>query len=291
METTNEPQKINIAKSAVFASAGALCLSFMAVSAKLATEHTSEAIIVFFRFAITALYVFVVLAIKHWTGHHIPLKSKHLGMHALRATTSTISMYSLYYALRYISLVDAQLLSLTYPLFALIFAALFFKEKVRFFSYVAMAIGFIGITLVLKPGYSLFQPAALVGLFSGICVAVSILGIRELSKSEHTYTIMFYYTMVAFVISTILILFEWHTPDIYTLVLLTSSGIFGMLYQEFNIRALSYAPARIPSSLMYLSIIFSSVFSILIWHHIPDYLSWIGIALVCAGNILIIVLI
>jgi drug/metabolite transporter (DMT)-like permease len=262
----------------------------MALCANLATEHSTDAIIVFFRFAVTGFYILVMLGIKHWSGKHISLKTKHLGMHLLRAVSSMGAMYSLYYALRYIPLVDANLLSLTYPLFALVLTAIFFKDKVRFSIWIAMLIGFLGIMLVLKPSHALFHPAALVGLFSGVCAAVGILGIRELSKHEHTYTIMFYYTSAALIISTILVVFDWHTPDWHTLLLLIGVGVFGMLYQELLTRSLAYAPPRIPSSLMYLSIVFSSVFGLLIWNHIPDYWSWLGIVLVCLGNIFVVVL-
>lgn len=64
----------------------------------------------------------------------------------------------------------------------------------------------------------------------------------------------------------------------------------GMLYQELLIRSLAHAPARIPTSLMYLSVVFISIFGLLIWNHIPDYLSWLGIILVSLSNILIITL-
>jgi drug/metabolite transporter (DMT)-like permease len=153
-----------------------------------------------------------------------------------------------------------------------------------------MALGFIGIIFVLKPTSALFTPASAIGLFSGLCAAAGILGIRELSKSEHTYTIMFYYTSVALIISSVLVIFYWQKPDCYTLLLLLGVGVFGMLYQELLTRALAYAPAYIPSSLMYLSVVFSGIFGMLIWGHIPDAWSWLGIVLVCLGNIFVIVL-
>jgi drug/metabolite transporter (DMT)-like permease len=289
MGSNTAAKKNNILKSVILATFGALFLALMSAFAKLATTHSSEAVIVFFRFAITGLYIFIMIGILRWKGVHISLKTKHIGMHMLRATTSTIAMYSLYYALRYIPLVDANVLMLTYPLFALILTRIFFKDQVSFFCWIAMVIGFAGIIFIVKPSYALFlHPAMLIGLFSGICLAISILGIRELSKSEHTYTIMFYYTSVALITSAILVFFDWHTPDWRTLLLLLGVGVCGMLYQEFLTRALTYAPPRIPSSLMYLSVVFSSIFGLLVWNHMPDYLSWLGIILVCLGNILVV---
>jgi drug/metabolite transporter (DMT)-like permease len=285
----NNFARVNIPKSVFFATLGAFFLALMAFFAKLASESISEPIIVFARFAVTGFYILLMLQLKHWHGQHVSLKTKHFGMHMLRATTSTASMYSLYYALRYIPLVDANLLFLTYPLFALLLTAFFFKEKTRMLSWTAMMIGFVGIILVLKPGCGVFHPAALIALLSGIFAAASILGIHKLSQFEHPYTIMFYYTTMALIVSASLMFFGWHTPTGKVWWWLLGVGVAGALYQEFLTRALSWAPARIPSSLMYLSVIFSSIFGLLIWNQMPNYLSWVGIALVCLGNVLVIV--
>lgn len=287
---SNKPHQplSDLSKSIVFAIIGSLCLSLMALCAKLASPHTTDPVITFFRFGITGIYVGIILIIRHYSGRHITLKTNQLGMHLLRAIASSAAMYSLYFSLHYIPLVNANLLTLTYPLFALILTTIFYKEKTRKSSWIAMIIGFIGISFILKPTSSLFQIASGIGLFSGLAAALGILGIRELSKHEHTYTIMFYYTIISLILSGILIIFFWKTPDSKTVLELFGVGIFGMFYQEFLTRALSYAPPYIPTSLMYLSVVFSSIFGVLIWGYIPDYLSWIGILLVCVGNIAVI---
>jgi drug/metabolite transporter (DMT)-like permease len=290
MEFIEQKEKTHITKAVILAIFGSLCLSLMALSAKLAAPHSTEPVITFFRFTITTLYIFAMLFIKELQGNHITLKTRHLGMHVVRAVASTGSMYSLYYALNHIPLVDANLLSLTYPLFILILMAIFFRKRLSVLSLLAVAIGFIGIVFVLKPTPALFNSASAIGLFSGFCAAISILGIRELSAYEHPYTIMFYYSLFALVISCILVVFYWQTPDCKTLLELIGVGVFGMLYQEFLTRSLVYAPAHIPTSLMYLSVIYSSIFGMWIWGYVPDLFSWLGIVLICLGNVMVIVL-
>lgn len=290
MGTIRGGEHTNLRKAVLLSTAGALFLSLMALCSKLALPHSTEPVLTFFRFSIAALYIFAMLLMRHLRGCHISLKTQHLGMHIMRAIASTGAMYSLYYALRYIPLVNANLLSLTYPLFALVLIAIFFKEKPRLFSWLAMMVGFMGIIFVLKPTLTLFNLASGVGLFSGLCAAVSILGIRELSQHEHPYTILFYYTSIALLISSALVVFYWQTPDNLTLLALLGVGVFGVLYQELLTRALIYAPAYIPSSFMYLSVVFSGIFGMLIWRYIPDGWSWFGIGLVCLSNIIIIIL-
>ena len=64
MATATELKETNILKSVILATVGALFLSLMALSAKLATEHSTLAIIVFFRFAVTGFYILAMLGIK-----------------------------------------------------------------------------------------------------------------------------------------------------------------------------------------------------------------------------------
>lgn len=286
---TVSTQKPNVFKYIALASGSALSLSLMALFAKLALPHSNASMLLFFRGLFACVYILLMIKIIKWRGHEISLKTKHLGIHILRSITAACALYSLYYSLHYIPLVDANLLAMTYPLFAVLFAAIFFKEKINLITWIAIITAFVGIVLILKPGHALFEPAALIALFSGICAAISILGIHKIGKEEHTYTIMLYYIAATIVISTVMIIFTWQLPDLKTLLLLIGVGTAGILYQELLTRALIYSPTFIPSAFMYLSVVFSLIFGFIIWYHIPDYLSWFGIILVCLGDIALVI--
>ena len=278
---------INLKKATLFSICAALSFSVMALFVKFAAPHTNNNMTIFFRFGVSFLYIAIILIFKTLLRNtKFPIKTKHFKLHLLRALVSMAAMLLFYYSIAYINLIDANLLVMTCPLFVPIFAVLFFHEKTNWKSILAIIIAFIGIAFVIKPGHELFDPASLIALSAGIAVAIVILIMRVLSIYDHPHTCMFYYFSLAFLISGIISIFHWVTPDLHTMILLLLVGVFGTSYQEFLIRASQHAQARIVSTLMYTSVIFSGFLGWQIWGEIPDILSWIGIILVCCGSIL-----
>ncbi|MGD9107927.1 MAG: DMT family transporter [Gammaproteobacteria bacterium] len=277
---------INLKKATIFSLCAALSLSIMASFVKLAAPHIHNNMIIFFRFMISFIYIFSIFLIKKMKKMYFPIKTQHFKLHVLRAIASMMIMLLLYYSLAYIHLVDANLLFMTNPLFVPIFTLLLFHIKTSKKNWLFIISAFIGITLIIKPGHELFNPVSLIALSSGIIAGLTILIIRILSIYDHPHTCMFYYFSLAFLFSGIISIFYWETPNLHTLILLLPIGIFGTCYQEFLIRASQFAQARIVSTLMYTSIIFSGLIGWQVWGEIPDLLSWIGIILVCTGSIL-----
>jgi drug/metabolite transporter (DMT)-like permease len=277
---------INLKKATIFGLGAALSFSIMALFVKFAAPHTNNNVIIFFRFGISFLYIAIILICKTLMRNtKFPIKTKHFKMHLVRALVSMAAMLLFYYSIAYINLIDANLLVMTSPLFVPIFALFFFHEKTNWKSILAIIVAFIGIACVIKPGHELFNPASLIALASGIAVAITILTVRILSIHDHPHTCMFYYFSLAFLMGGIISIFHWETPDLHTVMLLLLVGVFGTSYQEFLIRASQHAQARIVSTLMYTSVIFSGLLGWQIWGEIPDLLSWIGIILVCTGSI------
>jgi len=277
---------VNLKKATIFGLGAALSFSVMAFFVKLAAPHTNNNMIIFFRFSVSFFYIAIILIFKTlMRDTKFPIKTKHFKLHLVRALTSMAAMLLFYYSLMHINLIDANLLVMTSPLFVPIFAVLLFHEKTNWKSILAIIIAFVGIACVIKPGHELFNPVSLIALSAGIIVAIVILIMRVLSVYDHPHTCMFYYFPLAFLISGIISIFHWQTPDLHTVMLLLLAGVCGTSYQEFLIRASQHAQARVVSTLMYTSVIFSGLLGWQIWGEIPDLLSWAGIALVCCGSI------
>lgn len=276
----------NSKKAVVFTLLSAASMSIMALFVKLATPHTNNNMTVFFRFIISFLYIVIIMLVKKTQGQSLPYKTNHVCLHLLRAFFSVTAMMMFYYSLRYISLVDGSLLLMTNALFIPILAFLIFHSKTNWAHWLAVIIGFIGVILVLKPNASIFNPASLIALGAGLTSSFAIITIRILSKYDPPYTSMLYYFPLAFIISGIISIFHWQTPNLHTLILLLCVGVFGTVYQEFLIRALQYASSKIISSLLYISIVFSGFFGLVVWNEMPGLLSTIGIILVCLSGFL-----
>lgn len=286
MEYLHMGQIRDINKAVLFSLLAAASMSIMALFVKLAAPHTNNNMTVFFRFTISFIYIAAIIVIKIARGQSFPYKTQHLPLHLFRASVSVATMMLFYYSLRYIPLIDGNLLIMTNALFIPILGIFILKKITGGKHWLAVLLGFIGIALLLKPGHDLFNPLSLIALSAGLASAMAYIAIRAISRYDHPYTSMLYYFPLAFIVSGIISIFHWQTPDLHTSLLLLCVGIFGTFYQEFLIRASRYASSKIISSLMYTSVVFSGLFGFTIFGEIPDILSAIGIVLVFAGCLL-----
>jgi drug/metabolite transporter (DMT)-like permease len=283
---TKKEQYLDIKKSVIFILISSVSFSMMTLFVKLASTRTTIDIIILFRFTISFLYALLFLLVRKILKQTISLKTNHIFIHIARAISSMLSMVLLYTALRYIPLVDGNLLLMTNALFVPILGTLFLKYRVHYKHWLAITIGFIGIAFILRPGHELFYPPSLLAFLSGILSAITLLLLRKQSKFDEHYVCMFYYFFIAFLASSVYALFTWITPDFYTFLLLIGVGVFGSFYQDFLIRASAYASPKITSSLLYSTLIFSIVFDWLFFQSIPRFYTWIGIVLVIFSSIM-----
>ncbi len=284
----NRPEKTNsnrIIRTIIFTIIAAICYSIMTLLVKLIAKNTTESMTVFFRTTVSLFWIILVLNYKKLCGKEFSLKTKHFGLHLIRATSSFISMFSLYYALRYVPLADATSLAMTYTLFIPILSLIVFGTKTNIKTWLALIAGFVGITFILKPYSHNFNPITLIALISGITTAISLIGVYELAKDETPYTIMVYFFSLTFVLSGICTIFSWKTPDSGTLTTLLLIGITGTAYQELITRAMSYTPPKIVAPLLYFNIVFGGLFDWIFWRHAPSMYFWFGTLLIALGCI------
>jgi drug/metabolite transporter (DMT)-like permease len=281
-----KPKSINLKKATIYILLASFCLSLMALFVKLASKKTNNSIIIFFRFSISFLYILLIIFFKKLKNKNLHLKTKNIKLHIIRAVFSMLAMYLLYYSLRFIPILEANLLIMTNALFIPIIGFLFFQYKLSKKHLLAVIIGFTGVFFILRPSNMIFQFKALYALLSGFTASISFIYIRKISKVDHHHTSMFYYFLFAFVASLVLVLFNFEVLDFKTVMLLIAASIFGTLYQEFLIRASVYATAKFNSSMLYSSLIFSTIFGILFFKNIPTLITILGIILVVVGSIL-----
>jgi len=276
--------QVNNIKAVLLTIFAAFSISLMSLCVKLASPYTSTDFIVFARFGISLIYIWVVLALKGKKKLVFFPKTKHLHIHLIRSFAAVFAMLMLFASLKYIPLVNANLLFMTNALFTPIFAWFAFKTKTSKKAWLSIAIAFIGVALVLKPHADLFHSGSILALFAGILAAVSLLAIRRGVQYDPPHTVMAYYFFIAFLISGCLLILNWKTPNLYAVLLILGVSITGIFYQECLVRAAQYAPAKTISTLMYSSIVFSGLFDWFFWKHALDLWSWLGIGLVVLGS-------
>lgn len=274
----------NIRLASLFCIMGAFSASIMVLFVKLAAPSTNNSMTIFFRFLVSFAYVLIIVGYKAIRGNPLSLKVHRFWLHVLRSLFGVGSMLFLYYALRFIPLMDGTLLSMTNPLFIPLIALLLFGIKTKLKVIISIIAGFLGVLLVIRPGYGMVNPHAIYALGSGVSAAFAIVLLRELAKHDKPQVIMFYYFLIAAVLGGIIALGNWHTPNSHTLLLLLGVGIFGTLYQDCLIRASALAPAPIISVCLYTFVVFSGILDYLVWGIRPDMCTCIGLLIICASS-------
>ncbi|MBL9010488.1 MAG: DMT family transporter [Alphaproteobacteria bacterium] len=212
------------------------------------------------------------------------LKTGQLSLHGLRGVIQAASMICFFYGIVEISLVEANALEFTSPIFATIFAMMFFGEPVRSRRLVAMGIGFAGALIALRPGFQeLNQGHGLIGLASVLWAAV-LLMIRRLSVTESALTQSVYIGLILTPISALLAAFVWVTPDWVQLGFLCMVGVTATLGQYLFAQSFRYAEMSAVLPLDFSKLIWSSLIGYFVFASTPDALTLLGAAIIFAAG-------
>lgn len=273
----------------------ALSNAIMILFVKLAENGAMPtSIVIFSRFFVNLLIVLPFLCL-HPHGFFERIKTKRLPFHLFRDVLGFISLYSYFFATKYISLAGASTLFNTAPLFIPLIVFFWLRIKIYHQLWWGLAIGFIGILLMLQPSHEIVQTASFIGLFSGLTVGITMIAGRLLSSTEPATRTLFYYFLVGTILAFIVMVLQYphfwqHINNWKTLLLLIGVGVFGYFYQIFLTSSSKYAPVRLTSSFLYTSVIFSLFFDFRIFHHTPNLVRAMGIILIIAGAVLLVYL-
>lgn len=274
----------DIVRGARYAIAAAAALASAGAMIKLASADTSNIMVVWLR------NVFGLLTLAPWLlrGGVAGLKTAHLAPHLLRAGLGLTAMYCFFFAISELHLADAVLLNYSQPLFIPFIAWLWLAERPAARIYPAIIIGFIGVGFILKPGLGLVSLAGLLGLASGLCAAAAMVCIRRMSATEPALRIVFYFTVLATLISTLPAAIWWEMPSTGSLLAMAAAGGFATLGQILITRAYSLAPAAHVGSLVYTAVIFATLWGWLVWAEVPDLASALGALLIIAAGMIVV---
>lgn len=209
-----------------------------------------------------------------------PLKTTKLHLHALRGITNSASMLMFFSALAFTPLAQATALAYTSPLFVTMAAALVLGETLRIRRITALAFGFAGMLIVLRPGLIEIGTGPLLVVGSAVLWAVAMLDIKILSRTDSSLTIAAYMVLFLTPITFIAALFVWQWPSpaqLGWLLLIAAFGTVGHLL--FN-EAFRHADATALMPLDFTKLIWASLIGFLAFGQVPDLWTWIGGALI-----------
>jgi drug/metabolite transporter (DMT)-like permease len=212
-------------RAALLMLASTLCFALMAIAIRLASSDVHAFEIAFFRNLFGLLFALPLLL---HTGTHI-LKTQRLGLYFFRCAIGLCAMLTGFWSLVHMPLADAIALSYTTPLFVTIGAVLVLGEVVRARRWTAVAIGFLGALIILRPGVEALSLVALVALASAALSASAAISIKFLSRTEAPDAIVIYMVLIMTPLSLLPALPFWTWPSGMTWLWLIATGLLGTL--------------------------------------------------------------
>ncbi len=272
----------NLKLGASYMIGAGLLFAGVGVCVRTLSQTLPNEMVVFFRsfFGLVALLPLV------WHRGFTNLKTRNFRGHLVRAVAGVVSMYCYFYAVAHLPLAEAVLLNYTTPLFVPFIAALWLQERIPPRLWIGIGIGFFGVLFILKPGQALFTSVALIGLASGLIAALAVTGVRNLTRTEPAWRIVFYFSLVSTLVAAVPLPFRWQTPDASLWPLLIVMGAVASFGQLLLTRAYSHAPAAQVGPFSYSTVVFAAAAGWLLWGEVLDLYSLSGALLVCLGGIL-----
>lgn len=275
----------NILKGSLYALVAFFCMAVFGILTKTALQHSSVIWVSLIAYAAGTVVLFPFIAHRGLTF----LKSEHYAYLLGRAIFGAAASFLYTIAIHYIPIVNGTLLFNTAPLFIPILTVLFLKNRLGKGIWLAVVVGFVGVIVIIKPTLAIFtQTGNLIGLFSGISLAIAYLLMKLLTATDPGIRIIFYYLGIGMLIQIPLLLFVHTLPSQETCIYALLSGVMLVLAQLALVKAYQYAEASQIGIYQYTSVAFVGLLDWLLWNAVPTGRDLIGVVLVTLAGVIII---
>ncbi|RMD65297.1 MAG: DMT family transporter, partial [Alphaproteobacteria bacterium] len=261
----------------------AACFAVMNVLIRLAAAELHPFEIAFLRnvFALSAMLPWLMRA--GWGG----LRTQRLKFHLWRGLSGVIAMLCWFTSVASLPLSEAVALNFTVPLFATAAAAIFLGEVVRARRWAATMIGFLGVLIILRPGFAEFTPLMALPIIAALFMAVSVTIVKALSRTEDPSAIVLYQNLVLTPLSLVPALLVWRWPSALTLLITAGIGLVAAMAHILLTRAYTKADASAIIPFDYARLPFIAALAYVLFGEIADMWTWIGAAVIAGSSVYI----
>ena len=240
--------------------------------------------VLFFRGFFGILFYFFIIPKQRVKNFYY---TKRAGLHFLRCVFGLIALIAIFIALRNLPLATVVSISFAAPIFTTIFSIFFLSEKVGFYRWLAVFVGFFGIIIITEPGFSSLNIYYIYPIIFCLGLSYVAIAIRQLSTTEPVWLISLNFSAAITIVSLFTIPFGWIMPSVQDLFLLSLIGFFGGVANLWLSQSYKFSEVSLVTPLKYLALVFAIIFGYFIWDEVPTIKTLSGALLVIISSIII----
>lgn len=253
---------------------------------KYLSQHYPVPAVVWVRYLVHVLLMAALLGPRMGLGL---VRTANPRLQVVRGTLLAAASLVFVTGLSLLPLAEAASIAFTAPLFVAVLAGPLLKEEVGVRTWAALAGGFVGVLLIVRPGSGLFSWAALLPLASAAMMALYQMMTRRLAGRDSTLTLLFIPALVGSVLVPLVFPHQlalpqgWGHAGLFLLI-----GILGALGHYLLILAHHHAPASVLSPFMYAQLFTALALGWLVFGQLPDAVALAGMAAICASGLVLV---
>ena len=240
--------------------------------------------VLFFRGFFGVLFYFFIIPKQRVKNFYY---TKRAGLHFLRCLFGLIALIAIFIALRNLPLATVVSISFAAPIFTTIFSIFFLSEKVGFYRWLAVFVGFFGIIIITEPGFSSLNIYYIYPIIFCLGLSYVAIAIRQLSTTEPVWLISLNFSAAITIVSLFTIPFGWIMPNVQDFFLLSLIGVFGGVANLWLSQSYKFSEVSLVTPLKYLALVFAIIFGYFIWNEVPTIKTLSGALLVIISSIII----
>jgi drug/metabolite transporter (DMT)-like permease len=274
--------KPNLIGAALWMIGAVVSFSTMAVAGRAVFEELDVYQLMFYRSALGLPLILVFAAFGK--GGLRQFRTRRIGLHIARNLSHLVGQFGWFFALAVIPLAQLFALEFTTPLWVTALAPLLLGESLTRMRLAAMALGFMGVLVVLRPGLADVSLGSIIMLIGAVGFAGSLMATKRMTVTEKPLTIIFYMTLIQTPVGLLLAINDLHWPTPVTGLWLILVAILGFTAHFYIIRAFSLADAIVVAPMDFLRLPIIAAVGVLIYGEALELWVFVGGALVLVGN-------
>lgn len=236
----------------------------------------------------TSIGLILLLAFTIFSNRISDLKTTKPGWHFFRSCLGMVILTAIFYGLKHIPLAEVTAIVFSVPFIMALVSPWLLNESVSRESWVAIAIGFIGVLIVMRPSADHFHIAHAVTFSFAVALALLTVTARRLSSTESILALNVYIYPLMIIITSYWVFTNWLSPNTFQWILLCLLGFAATSAVGMIVLAMQHAKPSVVAPIDYFRMLWSIILGYSIWGDIPDIYTWAGIILVILTGIYIV---